>query len=268
MDDESTQLANNLQLQEVVELQASRAFARPDISPEEQDDVEAALNVYLEELRGQASAITDHQLNENVEQMKDQVPVPETDQPSTSAAVENDSEFDEFVEASEYQTAKAGRCVVCFEEHPNLMIAPCGHGYCETDISQLFQWSFTDEALFPPQCCQEPIPIDIARPFLSAAKAEEFEAKYLELTTVDRTYCHNVACSSFIPAFMVENDKATCVHCSSMTCASCKSAAHDGDCPHNPAHQTFMAVAQSAGYQQCYYCKRMVELSTGCFHIT
>lgn len=53
-----------------------------------------------------------------------------------------------------------------------------------------------------------------------------------------------------------------------MTCTVCKSVAHENDCPEDPALEGLMAAAAVAGYQQCYRCRRLVELALGCNHIT
>ena len=52
-------------------------------------------------------------------------------------------------------------CVACTEVcHPSEAItAPCGHAYCDECLANLFQSSMTDETLYPPRCCKQPIPI-------------------------------------------------------------------------------------------------------------
>ncbi|KAK1759755.1 hypothetical protein QBC47DRAFT_457992 [Echria macrotheca] len=57
--------------------------------------------------------------------------------------------------------------------------------------------------------------------------------------------------------------------CRRKTCSLCKTAPHVGtDCPNDPAGQQLMRLARENKWQQCYCCKRMVELAFGCSHIT
>lgn len=285
MDSATADLICSLQLQDLADIQASRNRERPRANGDTNvgnDDAALALRLYCEELRANASVTADHHFGEAIGRAEDPDAMPETRQPS--ATPDSDSIFarsfawltcsdddpaSETPETtSDDETAASGDCIVCLDHYRDLMTAPCGDHYCKDDIMQLFDQSLTDESLFPPRCCRQAIPIDIARPFLTPAKADEFEAKSVELSIVNRTYCHDHSCAKFIPPTKIADHRAICDHCGQITCALCKLQAHDEDCPDDPAHQTFMAAAQAAGFQKCYQCKRMVELDFGCNHMT
>jgi hypothetical protein len=161
-------------------------------------------------------------------------------------------------------------CVACGEEkqEEDLMLATCGDHYCKACVSTLFDQATKDESLYPPRCCREPIPLSIARKYLEEDLVVKFERKAIEFGTLERSYCYDTRCSAFIPLEHIDGDKATCPECNLLTCKVCKSAAHENDCPEDPALEGLMAAAAAAGYQQCYQCKRLVELEVGCNHMT
>jgi len=68
--------------------------------------------------------------------------------------------------------------------------------------------SMQDETLMPPRCCQQNIPIELAR--LTLEERKNFDAKHLEFTTKDRLYCSELTCSTFIPPERIVNGIGTC----------------------------------------------------------
>ncbi|KAL2207063.1 hypothetical protein CC79DRAFT_1383107 [Sarocladium strictum] len=135
------------------------------------------------------------------------------------------------------------RCISCqskFQAAETVRF-PCGHDYCHDCVFGLHLAATTDESLFPPRCCGREIPFNIARPIMSREDIETFEAKAIEFSTKDRTYCFKPTCSQFIPPKDIDRNVARCGSCRSKT---------------------------SMGWQRCNACKSVVELSTGCNHMT
>lgn len=161
-------------------------------------------------------------------------------------------------------------CTACDLSKPlfDVCQAPCGHFYCQGCIQTLFKLSTTDETLFPPRCCREPIPLQSVKIYLDSTVVRLFEEKRIEFETKDRTYCSQATCSSFIAAVNVSDERATCKHCGTQTCTICKNNAHDGDCPQDIATQQALEAAREHGWQRCYSCRRLVELDVGCNHMT
>lgn len=97
-----------------------------------------------------------------------------------------------------------------------------------------------------------------------------YVAKKLEMDTPNRTYCHKPDCSLFIPSQDTKGDEvAACPRCRSKTCVLCKGAAHDGmDCPEDEGGRQLLELAEQQGWKQCSTCHRVVELRTGCNHIS
>jgi hypothetical protein len=161
-------------------------------------------------------------------------------------------------------------CIGCGDERSPSDVArcPCSHAYCRECLTSLFKASLSDETLFPPRCCGQPIPLDSCRVHLPPNLAGEFQAKKAEMETPNRTYCHQPTCSTFIPTKSIDGVKAWCTRCQKATCVTCKGQAHDGDCPPDAADQELLRVAAENGWQRCYSCRRLVELDHGCNHMS
>ena len=161
-------------------------------------------------------------------------------------------------------------CVACGheEEQLNLMTAPCDHTYCRRCVNKLFEGAAENESNFPPKCCGETITLENTRGFLTPGIYNSFQRRSEEFSTTNRTYCSDPECVTFISPNTIVDDKAKCPACRKLTCTVCKAAAHEGDCPEDPAFKSFMAAAAEAGFQQCQDCKRVIELTQGCNHIS
>lgn len=177
--------------------------------------------------------------------------------------------------SSQANRSKPARCAICMEDIPSTKEttrAPCGkHDYCLDCLADLVTRSLTDDSLFPPRCCAQPIPIrddDWTRSLLGPALVEAFLARQLEMSTSDRTYCHEPGCSAFIEPASITDDVGVCPLCQELTCAVCKGAAHDGDCPEDVGVQEVLFLAQENNWQRCSSCRRVVELRSGCHHIS
>ncbi|KAL8808240.1 MAG: hypothetical protein Q9200_004361 [Gallowayella weberi] len=174
--------------------------------------------------------------------------------------------------AARADTSKTTRheCVACSEHKRPFesFQTPCGHYYCVKCLVQLFELSTTDETLFPPRCCRQGISLTSARLYLGSELYQRFQKKSVEFQTGDRTYCSRPTCSAFITPANIVGERATCAACFTETCTICKGNSHDGDCPQDAATQEVLQAAAEQGWQRCYNCRRMVELSHGCNHIT
>ncbi|KAI1754772.1 hypothetical protein F4782DRAFT_552698 [Xylaria castorea] len=161
-------------------------------------------------------------------------------------------------------------CTACgdMKHFVDLARAPCQHEYCRECLDNLFRASMLDESLFPPRCCRQVIPVDANRLFLSSDLVQQFKKKSIELSTSNRIYCHQPTCSTFIPPSTIKDGVARCPECTIQTCITCKGATHEGDCPADTALQQVLQVARQEQWQRCPKCSTMIELDTGCFHMT
>ncbi|KAJ3552282.1 hypothetical protein NPX13_g11156 [Xylaria arbuscula] len=141
-----------------------------------------------------------------------------------------------------------GSCIACTERKSleDLNQAPCEHYYCGECLEHLFRAAISDESLFPPRCCRLDIPVPITRPFLPNELINQFFEKSIESMTPNKTYCHQSACSAFIPPWKIKNRVATCIKCENMTCETCKGVLHGGDCPSDTGLQQVLEMAREA----------------------
>ncbi|CAF9910243.1 MAG: hypothetical protein ALECFALPRED_006435 [Alectoria fallacina] len=278
MDDASADLILTLQIQDLADLVTDHDSE--GLEGDTLNDSKIARDLYREELRKNAAIISDLRFGEKLgEAIGDEPPSPV---PSATPV------FDQIlaksfglltIEASSATEDKASsfdhwgtgyhNCVICMDEFSarHLITAPCGDHYCKTCIGQLYNLAMKDESLFPPRCCRQPIPLGIATPLLTVAQVQKFLEKRVEFNTPNRTYCHDTTCGAFIAPDNISGEKAMCT-CGALTCTVCKAAAHEDDCPEDPAYASLMASAAAEGYQTCQQCKRLVELSIGCNHMT
>ena len=163
-------------------------------------------------------------------------------------------------------------CVACGDSKAffDLLSVACGHEYCGACLTELFEKSYKDESMFPPRCCRQTISVagQDVKPFLSKDLRDKYEPRRVEIATKDRTYCFKKTCSTFIPPTAVQNKFAICSKCTCRTCADCKRAAHLGICAEDQDEQLTIDLARQEGWQRCSSCRRLVELTLGCYHMT
>lgn len=162
------------------------------------------------------------------------------------------------------------QCASCMENKPfdQAACAPCDHEYCQGCLQDLFRACLTDESLYPPRCCRQPIILAAVRFFLNPELFHAYEQKKIEYDTPNRTYCFVPTCSTFIQSENIAGDCGKCSDCGTITCTICKAAEHNGDCPADPSTHAVLELAASEGWQMCLHCRRLIQLDTGCYHIT
>ncbi|ETS77786.1 hypothetical protein PFICI_09848 [Pestalotiopsis fici W106-1] len=199
------------------------------------------------------------------------------DDPEEGHDTDGDSDVADLPESSAWAASRDKRkarptrnCVACgnHKHFADVARAPCGDEYCRECLSRLFRDAMIDESLFPPRCCRLPIPLERNRLFLSADLCRQFRKKAIEFSTPNRTYCHSSECAQFIPRENCSENTAVCDACGLRTCTTCKSAEHGGDCPNDGPLQQVIELAREQNWQRCQNCWGMVELNTGCNHIT
>lgn len=157
-------------------------------------------------------------------------------------------------------------CLICTEAinvRPHSLLMKCGHRWCRECINRGFDLACREEQSFPPRCCDR-ITLQDALPFLRPDLVDRFRQREQELGTNDRLYCHRPSCQQILLRTV---KTVHCFACGSITCAECKGEGHEGLCT-NRDDEGFKAAVSAAGFQQCRRCKRMVEKSGGCNHIT
>lgn len=159
-------------------------------------------------------------------------------------------------------------CIACSESHPeyDMIENSCSHVYCQGCVIRLLQNSLADESLFPPRCCRLPLPLETARGIIDDGLWARFEEKTIEHGDQHHTYCSNPACSRYILPTYVYGTIGTCRLCNRQTCTLCKKINHQGECVDDRAE--VLELARAEGWQRCSNCSHLVELRSGCNHIT
>lgn len=160
-------------------------------------------------------------------------------------------------------------CMACNTEKPirQIYTAPCAHNYCHACVIRLFENSLVDKSLSLPRCCRQDMPLSSVRSRLGPELTQRIELKAIEQNTANKNYCSNKACSAFILPTDVTNDRGRCSACGTETCVQCKEVAHAGNCE-QAMDEPVLRLAEEHGWRRCYSCHALVELYTGCNHIT
>ncbi|CAN8101532.1 unnamed protein product [Discula destructiva] len=184
---------------------------------------------------------------------------------------------DEAEQTNTAAEAPTHGCIICTETTGGLFTCPCTHIVCHGCLDMLLERSMTDETLFPPSCCGRPLPVvDNAsdRAFGNAdviildSNLERYRLREREMATRNRTYCSQPRCSTWISPENIQDNIAQCPlpQCGARTCTECKEQAHPGeDCP---TDENLEALVTKEGLMTCNGCHRLVELDTGCNHIS
>lgn len=142
----------------------------------------------------------------------------------------------------------------------------------------LVEASTREEALYPPRCCRQPIPNSSFEHYMSPALASVFAEKSIEFSTLKRVYCAKPTCSRFLGPLTKgttpHSYACTSPECETRTCSRCREEVR----PHvlhschpdtaNSNNIRRMKANKKTGWMQCPGCGQMVELMSGCYHIT
>ena len=158
-------------------------------------------------------------------------------------------------------------CIACVTSFPpgKLVELRCGDSWCGDCVESIFTEAMRDETSYPPRCCY-PISLKVVQRYLPRTLVRQFQAKQLELSTKNKTYCHKPNCSTFIAPQSIHNDQAICQQCRSRTCTKCRAEWHFGPCSGGD-DPDFMVFAESKHWKRCPQCRRMVEREDGCSHM-
>ncbi|KAG2749790.1 hypothetical protein P692DRAFT_20731219, partial [Suillus brevipes Sb2] len=164
-------------------------------------------------------------------------------------------------------------CIICGDpvRHSQGFDAPCSHCYCRGCLLSLVEAYTRDETLHPLQCCLQPLPIPTVLPFLPSDLRPHFQDKFAEFSAPppSRIYCPNLTCSMFLGSSSDRRSEITCTSCATSVCSTCKNRVHPSeDCAENVQTLVVKSLASRMGWQTCPGCHAIVELETGCHHMT
>lgn len=167
-------------------------------------------------------------------------------------------------------------CILCYDKVESLqsLQLPCTHSMCVECLQDRFKSALREESYFPPTClCRRRISLDPALPQLTQKQIALYWERDVEYNTrfEHRTYCSNRRCREFILPANINDIRATCHYCNTVTCSVCKNTAHSGrECPEGSARSGLFAAAGEKGWQICprRSCRDMVWYQgSDCFHV-
>ena len=167
-------------------------------------------------------------------------------------------------------------CTSCFDDVPDekAVDMPCHHKYCSPCFSQIVLTAIRNEATFPPKCCLQEIPKRTMREHLPPKALTQFDEKALEYAVAigNRYYCVSPKCAKWIDTRVARrmNGILECPHCAVKLCTTCRGPQHSFDegCPQDYGLGPTLDQAERAGWRRCYRCRTLVELTSGCRHVT
>ena len=135
-------------------------------------------------------------------------------------------------------------------------------------VTDAFEAAFNSRTPF--QCCRQQVDVGILADYLPRAFVDQYRLLILELGTPNAEYCSNRTCGRFLPPSLPRGpDTIQCSQCNHLTCRHCRDAAHGNtECPADLDAQMFRTLAASRGWKACPQCRKMVEKTSGCNHMS
>lgn len=163
-------------------------------------------------------------------------------------------------------------CVICCDtiECIACLDAPCSHFICRECVIKMAEVANNNEDLFPLQCCQKQLPMDVFLSFLPGPLRITFSSKCAEAATPPdvRVYCPNKRCSNFIGRRLSSTPcTMSCPECGAEVCSHCKRNAHPAESCDDIESREVHSLAKEKGWQLCPKCKMIVERVAGCAHM-
>ena len=169
------------------------------------------------------------------------------------------------------------KCISCFDRKDCFELS-CRHPICKGCLGQLLMKATGDLTLWPPRCCSQPIDLALAHQVLPQHQAVVFFTRMQEANAKNKMYCTNPWCSHFLNLDVIgmEESSYACPQCDTLLCLQCRGAAHpELSCQEaaqrkqaSAEEQELFQLAQRNGWRRCGRCGVMVQLSSGCNHMT
>ncbi|PWA73506.1 IBR domain-containing protein [Artemisia annua] len=187
---------------------------------------------------------------------------------------------------------KIETCVICLEDKSMdqfFSVKGCNHEYCCDCMKQHVEAKLRDGmmAKCPHEGCESELKIDGCENILTPKLAEMMKQllKEASIPVTEKFYCPYPKCSTLMSKAEVhqltrsiyEIGARICDKCGGTFCVSCRVPWHKNmDCAEykrrnpNPLVQEskLKNLAAKNLWRQCIKCKHMIELATGCYHMT
>ncbi|XP_047983265.1 E3 ubiquitin-protein ligase RSL1-like [Salvia hispanica] len=206
-----------------------------------------------------------------------------------------DAQVNRAAEASSSNNPKEA-CVICLEDsniNQIFSIDDCLHRYCFSCMKQHVEMKLLHGLLptCPHEGCKSELKIDSCRTFLTPRLIDIMSQRMKEasIPVTEKVYCPYPKCSALMsksealehskPAIVgAERSGARkCLKCNNHFCINCKVPWHNNSTctqyklcnPHPPQEEAKLKnLAATNLWRQCVKCNYMIELATGCYHMT
>ncbi|THY93388.1 hypothetical protein D6C95_05889, partial [Aureobasidium pullulans] len=140
-------------------------------------------------------------------------------------------------------------CDICVDSNNTLLLS-CRHCFwCHTCTDQTF--GLIRQSAWPVRCpCNVPVTLNHAQHFLTPDTSALITRRVKEWS---------------IPGV---KQNIPCTDCSFQTCSISRQLGHEGNCQIEETTQQTLATSDAQKYKRCLKCDQMIELNTGCQHIT
>ncbi|KAJ4890523.1 zinc finger (C3HC4-type RING finger) family protein [Raphanus sativus] len=187
-------------------------------------------------------------------------------------------------------------CVICYEGitvDKMFSVDGCFHRFCFSCMKQHVEVKLLggNTATCPSEGCKSQVKMDSCAKFLDPKLVEVMIQRKKEgsISVSDKVYCPYPTCSElmakdevfeYTKQYFVGTEQSAarkCMKCGLFFCMQCKVPWHYKDtCENfskskryqNAGDGMLKSLAQSKRWRQCIRCNNMVELASGCFHIT
>lgn len=175
---------------------------------------------------------------------------------------------------STHSLPRINTCHVCYIDNVRGYSLACGHLQCISCTRKLFKTTLRDTSLLPLRCCDVPIDMNIAHELLKESEASLVFQRLAEQIAVNKMYCPT--CSTFLNLDLIDTSLSqdlTC-DCGTQLCIACKTETHPGfTCAENlsakkGSDELILELSKQKGWKQCPKCSAMIELRSGCNHMT
>ncbi|XP_023755352.1 E3 ubiquitin-protein ligase RSL1 [Lactuca sativa] len=187
---------------------------------------------------------------------------------------------------------KLEHCVICLDDKSTdqfFSAGNCNHRYCFSCMKQHVEVKLLHGIV--PKCphegCELELKVESCEIFMTPKLIEMMKHRLKEasIPVTEKIYCPYPKCSALmsktelskLPRFIHENGARTCCKCHGDFCVNCRVPWHRNmNCAEykrrNPTplvdESKLKSLAARNLWRQCIKCKHMIELATGCYHMT
>ena len=149
-----------------------------------------------------------------------------------------------------------------------MMNLSCKHSYCKKCSTEYVEVALRLDSPFPPSCCDLPITLAMLEGHISSTLTDQYQKKQGEIAVAYTIKCATSWCQHQVYSQNVQVVQVRCPACCLDTCHECAESWHEGRLCHEQEDRERLAtLAGEKGWQACYRCGEVFELTHGCNHI-